>query len=143
MAAPQDDGLPYIVMEYIDGPWITTYVGQRKLGLEARLRLFLEVCSAVDYAHRNFVMRALDDEPARRYESAAQFADDLRRHLESAAFSEPYLERGHASLFVLFMRANQRLALNAVARSRRAEALKFAERARHLQEGAAEANIQK
>jgi eukaryotic-like serine/threonine-protein kinase len=51
-----DDGLPYIVMEYIDGPWITTYVGQHKLGLEARLRLFLEVCSAVDCAHRNFVV---------------------------------------------------------------------------------------
>jgi tetratricopeptide (TPR) repeat protein len=51
-----DDGLPYIVMEYIDGPWITTYADRRKLGLESRLRLFLEVCSAVDYAHRNFII---------------------------------------------------------------------------------------
>jgi serine/threonine protein kinase len=51
-----DQGLPYIVMEYIDGPWITTYAAQRKLGVEARLRLFLAVCSAVDYAHRNFII---------------------------------------------------------------------------------------
>ena len=41
---------------YIDGPWITTYAAQRKLGVEARLRLFLAVCSAVDYAHRNFIV---------------------------------------------------------------------------------------
>ena len=31
-----DEGLPYIVMEYIDGPWITTYAAQHKLGVEAR-----------------------------------------------------------------------------------------------------------
>ena len=372
-----DHGLPYIVMEYIDGPWITTYAAQRALEVEPRLRLFLAVCSAVDYAHRNFVvhrdlkpgnilvdaggvpklldfgickllvesvnandtvaaaltpnyaspeqirgeaatissdvyslgavlyelltgtvprrfanltplaiaralegpivrpsvavgdprlarqlagdldnilLRALDVEPARRYESAAQLADDLRRHLEhepvratpltfgyragtfvrrhrglvagvaalsatliaglavswyqargadasdsgsvlsrvetamdddlptaaaqpeslrvldeaartspnnvtlqiyralvhlhlgdsltaagklddarvayldSAAISEPYLKLGHVSLLVLFMRANQRLALNAVGRARRADALEFAER---------------
>ena len=51
-----DHGLPYIVMEYIDGPWITTYAAQHKLGVEARIRLFLAVCSAVDYAHRNFIV---------------------------------------------------------------------------------------
>ncbi len=51
-----DEGLPYIVMEYIDGPWITTYAAEQRLGVEARLRLFLEVCSAVDYAHRNFIV---------------------------------------------------------------------------------------
>ena len=51
-----DHGLPYIVMEYIDGPWITTYATQHKLGVEARVSLFLAVCSAVDYAHRNFIV---------------------------------------------------------------------------------------
>jgi eukaryotic-like serine/threonine-protein kinase len=51
-----NDGLPYIVMEFIDGPWITTYAAQHKLSIEARLRLFLQICSAVDYAHRNFVI---------------------------------------------------------------------------------------
>jgi hypothetical protein len=51
-----------------------------------------------------------------------------RAYLDSVAISEPYLKLGHASLVVMFMRANQRLALNAVARGRRAEALAFAER---------------
>ena len=51
-----DEGLPYIVMEYIDGPWITAYAAQQQLGVEARLRLFQDVCSAVDYAHRSFIV---------------------------------------------------------------------------------------
>ena len=51
-----DHGLPFIVMEYIDGPWITTYAAQHKLDVETRLRLFLAVCSAVDYAHRHFIV---------------------------------------------------------------------------------------
>jgi serine/threonine protein kinase len=49
-------GLPYIVMEYIDGLRITEHVRQRKLGIDARIILFLSVCSAVNYAHRNFVI---------------------------------------------------------------------------------------
>ena len=35
---------------------ITTYATQHKLGVEVRLRLLLTVCSAVDYAHRNFIV---------------------------------------------------------------------------------------
>jgi eukaryotic-like serine/threonine-protein kinase len=50
------DTLPYIVMEYVDGPAITRYAEQQKLGVTARVVLFLSVCSAVDYAHRNFVI---------------------------------------------------------------------------------------
>src|SRR5262249_35755664 len=49
-------GLPYIVMEYVDGLRITEHARQLKLGINARLILFLSVCSAVDYAHRNFVI---------------------------------------------------------------------------------------
>ena len=61
------------------------------------------------------------------FTAGRQFEDARRAYQESAAISERYLGRGHASLFVMFMRANQRLALNAVARARRADALKFAE----------------
>jgi serine/threonine protein kinase len=50
------EGLPYIVMEYIDGLRITEHAQQQKLGINARIVLFLSVCSAVDYAHRNFVI---------------------------------------------------------------------------------------
>ncbi|HEX7797835.1 MAG TPA: protein kinase [Vicinamibacterales bacterium] len=51
-----DAGLPYIVMEYIDGRWLTDYAREHSLDIRARLRLFLDVCSAVDYAHRNFIV---------------------------------------------------------------------------------------
>jgi serine/threonine protein kinase len=50
------EGLPYIVMEYVDGKRITEHAHQKKLGTRARLVLFLSICSAVDYAHRNFVI---------------------------------------------------------------------------------------
>jgi len=50
------DGLPYIVMEYVDGHAITQYAQQQKLDITTRVVLFLSVCSAVDYAHRNFVI---------------------------------------------------------------------------------------
>jgi serine/threonine-protein kinase len=49
-------GVPYIVMEYIDGVPIDTYCDQHALTIEARIRLFQVVCSAVHYAHRNLIV---------------------------------------------------------------------------------------
>ncbi|MDJ0835443.1 MAG: serine/threonine-protein kinase [Acidobacteriota bacterium] len=49
-------GLPYFVMEYVDGEPIHQYCDRRKLGTEARIRLFLKVCGAVQFAHRNLVI---------------------------------------------------------------------------------------
>jgi len=51
-----EHGDPYIVMEYVEGERITEYCERRQLGTRERLELFLEVCKAVDYAHRNFVV---------------------------------------------------------------------------------------
>lgn len=52
-----DEKLPYYVMEYIEGgESITSYCQNRQLPIEARLRLFLQVCSAVDFAHKNLVV---------------------------------------------------------------------------------------
>lgn len=50
------EGLPYIVMEYVSGTWITAYCDQRRLSVADRVRLFLPVCTAVDFAHRAFVV---------------------------------------------------------------------------------------
>jgi eukaryotic-like serine/threonine-protein kinase len=50
------DGLPYLVMEYVEGVPITTYCSRGGLDLEARLRLFRQVCGAVQYAHRHSVV---------------------------------------------------------------------------------------
>lgn len=51
-----DDGLPYFVLEYVDGLPIDVYCDQRQLSVVERLRLFTKVCDAVDYAHRNLVV---------------------------------------------------------------------------------------
>jgi serine/threonine protein kinase/tetratricopeptide (TPR) repeat protein len=51
------DGVPYIVMEYVDGgSWITKYAIENDLTVDQRLRLFFPVCAAVAHAHRNFVV---------------------------------------------------------------------------------------
>src|SRR6266404_2140003 len=51
-----DDGLPYFVMELIEGTPITRFVQKENLDLRGRLELFLKVCSAVDLAHRNYII---------------------------------------------------------------------------------------
>lgn len=49
-------GRPYLVMEYVDGEPIDRYCDRRRLTVEARLRLFLAVCAAVQAAHRQLVI---------------------------------------------------------------------------------------
>ncbi|MBL8173560.1 MAG: protein kinase [Bryobacterales bacterium] len=50
------DGLPYLVMEYVEGLPIDEYCDNNKLDVSARLRLFLTVCAAVHHAHQNLVI---------------------------------------------------------------------------------------
>jgi serine/threonine protein kinase len=51
-----DDGLPYFVMEYIEGEPIDVYCDSRNLTVTERLKLFQGVCAAVRYAHQNLVV---------------------------------------------------------------------------------------
>lgn len=51
-----EDGVPYLVMELIDGEPITRYCASRRLDVRARLELFLQVCAAVQYAHQRMVI---------------------------------------------------------------------------------------
>lgn len=51
-----DSGAPYIVMEFVEGRPIMEYVADHNLSLEKRIELFLDLCSAVAYAHQNFIM---------------------------------------------------------------------------------------
>ena len=50
------NGAPYFTLEYIEGEPITTWCDERGLGLRARIVLFLKVCAAVEYAHRNLIV---------------------------------------------------------------------------------------
>lgn len=50
------DGLPYFVMEYIEGKPITEYCDEHRFSIDERLELFQKVCSAVQHAHQNLVV---------------------------------------------------------------------------------------
>jgi serine/threonine protein kinase/tetratricopeptide (TPR) repeat protein len=51
-----DDGRPYFVLERVEGVPLNEHCDQRRLGVGARLRLFVDVCEAVQYAHQNLVV---------------------------------------------------------------------------------------
>lgn len=50
------DGRPYFAMDYVDGRSVLEFSKHRKLDVEARLELILQVCDAVQQAHRNLVV---------------------------------------------------------------------------------------
>jgi tetratricopeptide (TPR) repeat protein len=49
-------GVPYLVVEYVEGVHIDAYCNERQLSIQQRLRLLLDVCDAVGYAHRSLVV---------------------------------------------------------------------------------------
>jgi tetratricopeptide (TPR) repeat protein/predicted Ser/Thr protein kinase len=51
-----EHGEPYLVLEYVDGEPLDAYCDKRGLDQNARIRLFVEVCGAVEFAHRNLVV---------------------------------------------------------------------------------------
>jgi non-specific serine/threonine protein kinase/serine/threonine-protein kinase len=51
-----DDGLPYFVMEFIEGEPVDEYCDHQKLSVVERLKLFRTICGAVHYAHQNLVI---------------------------------------------------------------------------------------
>lgn len=50
------EGLPYLVMEYVDGVPPLEYCERHGLSIADRIRLFLPICSAVHYAHQRMVI---------------------------------------------------------------------------------------
>ncbi len=55
-AGTTEDGLPYFVMEYVEGVPVTQFVRAGQTPLAERLQLFLRVCAAVEMAHRHHVI---------------------------------------------------------------------------------------
>jgi serine/threonine-protein kinase len=55
-AGVSSPGQPYLVLEHVDGDHIDRFCDERKLDVEARVRLFLDVLDAVAYAHTNLIV---------------------------------------------------------------------------------------
>ena len=55
-AGTTDSHRPYFVMEYVKGLPITEYCDRHKLTIEERLRLFQQVCQAVQHAHQKGII---------------------------------------------------------------------------------------
>jgi non-specific serine/threonine protein kinase/serine/threonine-protein kinase len=51
-----EEGLPYVVLEFVPGVPIDEYYSRHDLSITERLKLFRTVCSAVQYAHQNLVV---------------------------------------------------------------------------------------
>ena len=50
------DGLPYFVMEYIEGQPLYSYCDDHQLSIAERLKLFRAICDAIHYAHQKLVV---------------------------------------------------------------------------------------
>jgi len=51
-----EDGLPYFVMEFIEGRPLFNYCDAHQLTIRERLKLFVQICDAVHYAHQKHVV---------------------------------------------------------------------------------------
>lgn len=50
------DGLPYFVMDYVQGEHIDKYCASRRFSVDQKLRLFIQVCNAVQYLHSHRII---------------------------------------------------------------------------------------
>ncbi len=51
-----NDGLPYLVMEYVEGTPLYNYCDKNRLSIQERLTLFKSICEAVQHAHQNAII---------------------------------------------------------------------------------------
>ena len=58
-----ENGQPFIAMEYVQGKHLDEHCDAHRLSIADRIRLFLDVCNAVAYAHRNLIVH-LDLKPS-------------------------------------------------------------------------------
>jgi tetratricopeptide (TPR) repeat protein len=93
-------GIPYLVIEYVDGLPITEHAHTHQLDLRARLRLIVVVCRAVAAAHRNLIVHR-DLKPGNvlvRADGTVKLLDfGIAKLLGNAALAEP-TKTGYAPL---------------------------------------------
>lgn len=82
-AGTTQDGIPYAVIEQVDGVPIDTYCDQHLLDVEDRIRLILKLCDAVQCAHRNLIIHS-DIKP----ENVLVTADGIPRLIDFGVASD-------------------------------------------------------
>jgi len=55
-AGTTHSGIPFLATEYIDGTPVGLHCSERNMAIDERLRLFLDICEAVEFAHRNLII---------------------------------------------------------------------------------------
>lgn len=55
-AGATKEGRPYFVMDYVSGAPITEYCDANRLPIDARIRIFIKVCRAVEHAHQKGII---------------------------------------------------------------------------------------
>jgi serine/threonine protein kinase len=55
-AGTSPEGQPFFVMEWVNGKTLTRYCDENRLGIEERLRLFMDICSGVQHAHQKGII---------------------------------------------------------------------------------------
>ncbi len=90
-----DNGLPYLVMEYVAGMPILDYCKKQQLTIEQRIQLFIQVCNAVSYAHQNLIVHR-DIKPGNilvNEEGQVKLLDfGIAKVLEPESFSQDVVE---------------------------------------------------
>jgi Serine/threonine protein kinase len=89
-----EDGVPYLVVEYIEGDHIDRYVNVHKLDLAARLQMFQQVCEAVAVMHESLLIHR-DIKPANILVTDQGVPKLLDFGL--AKFEEPDLQRNQST----------------------------------------------
>lgn len=91
-----DDGLPYVVMEWIDGQRITEWCDMAEATIESRIRLFLGVCAAIKHAHAKGILH-LDLKPSNVLVTRVTGGEEVVKVIDfgiSRALDEPLLVGG-------------------------------------------------
>jgi serine/threonine-protein kinase len=69
-AGLSENGQPYLVMDYVEGTHLDDHCDREHLDVDARVRLFLQICEAIAHAHHNLVVH-LDLKPSNILVTAA------------------------------------------------------------------------